>query len=214
MAKLLQVGRTAVSKQVLELIDLGYVEAKRTGRSSLYRVILDTPEAGRGATPPDEVVEGDRPIPPEVASGSSEDCPIPPEVESDSTSRGGIYRTTVSNGSSSFGTPTRDAPSPFDHFWPAYPARDGKRLGKAKARELFDKLPLDEQRAAYRGARHFSAAVAAGGRHGVPDAHRWLRNREWEEWQDPALLRHPASKNHRPTGLDAVAEYARQEGIL
>ncbi len=89
----------------------------------------------------------------------------------------------------------RAVPSAFDeHFWPAWPPRDGKKLYRAKAEAIFSKLSLDDQRAAYRGARNLADAVASGGCFGIPDAFRWLRDRSWVEWQEPAQVRaRPAS---------------------
>lgn len=125
----------------------------------------------------------------EGSRGSSRESPLPPREE-----RGGA--------------------SPFeDHFWPTYPDRDGKKLHKAKARSAFEKLSIEDQRLAYKGAMHFAAAIASGGRFGVPDAHRWLTNREWLDWQEPAQLSRKSSHG-RPIGMDAVAEYVRREGIF
>lgn len=69
----------------------------------------------------------------------------------------------------------------FEEFWSVYPARNGKKLGKAKAVAVWAKLSLDEHRAAWRGARHYAASGQL-----AKDAHRWLRDRCWEEWQTPA----------------------------
>lgn len=71
---------------------------------------------------------------------------------------------------------------PFDPFWSAYPARNGKRLGKAKAAVKWDKLNQRERADAMVGVRNYAAACARGR---LPkDAERWLRDRCWEEWQE------------------------------
>lgn len=72
-----------------------------------------------------------------------------------------------------------------EHFWPAWPSRNGKKLSKSKALGYWLKLSVDEQRAALRGARNYAAASRAG-MAGAKDAFRWLRDREWPDWQDPA----------------------------
>lgn len=88
-----------------------------------------------------------------------------------------------------------DAVARFDdHFWPTYPQRNGRRIGKAEALVQWCRLSIDEQRAALRGARHMAAEVAAG-RTLPPDAHRWLRKRTWEDWQDPPAV---GATNGRP----------------
>lgn len=72
-----------------------------------------------------------------------------------------------------------------EHFWPNYPRRNGKRLGKQKALAQWKKLNIDDQRRAVYGMRNYADAcnrkltIAK-------DAHRWLRDREWEEWLEPA----------------------------
>lgn len=75
-----------------------------------------------------------------------------------------------------------------DFFWPAYPPRSGKKLERAKALDEFVRLSLEDQRAAFRGAKNLAAGVAAGGAFGVRNAHRFLRLREWEDWQEPAVV--------------------------
>lgn len=77
-----------------------------------------------------------------------------------------------------------ESESRFDaHFWPEYPARDGKKLEKAKALAEWLKLPIEAQRAAVKGARHYAAS---GQR--AKDAYRWLRDRCFDDWQTPATL--------------------------
>lgn len=81
-----------------------------------------------------------------------------------------------------------------EHFWPVYPDRNGKKLDKRKALDQWNRLSLDDQRAAVKGARHYADSGQL-----PKDAHRWLRDRCWEEWQTPAS---PAvrSNGHGPDG--------------
>lgn len=76
----------------------------------------------------------------------------------------------------------------FDAFWGTYPPRDGKRLNRAKAEGCWAKLTEAERIAAYVGAGHLAQAITAGGKFGPPDPDRWLRDRRWTEWQEPALV--------------------------
>lgn len=77
---------------------------------------------------------------------------------------------------------------PFDGFWRAYPARDGKRLGRAKSEDRWRRLTDAERESALVGATNLACAIAAGGKFGPPDPERWLRDRRWEEWQEPAVV--------------------------
>lgn len=78
-----------------------------------------------------------------------------------------------------------DATTGFQDFWDAYPKRNGRRLGRAKCEVRWKKLDLDTRRAAWRGARHYCADVDAGLQI-AKDPERWLRDRCWEEWQEPS----------------------------
>jgi hypothetical protein len=77
-----------------------------------------------------------------------------------------------------------------DHLWPTYPKRNGKRLGKAKALAQWKRLSVDDQRAAVKGARNYAAACATGLTM-AKDPERWLRDRCWDDWQDPATPDRP-----------------------
>jgi hypothetical protein len=82
--------------------------------------------------------------------------------------------------------PSPSVSDSFEAFWLGYPPRSGKRIGKAKAEGYWRKLTDAERDAAMIGARHLADAIAAGGKFGPPDADRWLRDRRWTEWQEPA----------------------------
>jgi hypothetical protein len=103
-----------------------------------------------------------------------------------------------------------DGDPAFEAFWLTYPPRDGKRIGKAKAAERWAKLSDDDRQAASIGAGHLAAAIAAGGKFGPPDAERWLRDRKWADWQEPASVSTNGANGHaRPSPHDAAAEAAR-----
>jgi hypothetical protein len=74
----------------------------------------------------------------------------------------------------------------FNRFWERYPRRNGKRLHRASALAVWGRLPYADKRAAYEGAGHFAKACEDGLQIAC-DAFRWLRDREWEEWQTPAV---------------------------
>lgn len=86
---------------------------------------------------------------------------------------------------------TRENPSSikdegFDAWWGIYPRRNGRRVGKKKARERWRKLPLDERRDAYRATLAYAAAVEDG-QTIAKDPERFIdSNRVWEDWLAPA----------------------------
>lgn len=93
----------------------------------------------------------------------------------------------------------------FDHFWAAWPARNGKKLNKAKAVAQWRRLSLDDKKAAWRGAKNYAAASEARIA-GAMDAFRWLRDRLWVEWQTPAT---PDAKTK--TRSNGMLDLVRQE---
>lgn len=85
----------------------------------------------------------------------------------------------------------------FDRFWSAYPERNGKRVGKAKALDRWRKLDYDTKAAAFAGVRHYRTACDADLTI-AKDAERWLRGRCWEDWQDgPGAASAAATKADR-----------------
>lgn len=78
----------------------------------------------------------------------------------------------------------------FQKFWKVYPARDGKKVGKAKALRQWMRLKPEDHKAAWVGVRHYADS---GWR--PKDAERWLRDRCWEEWQEPAVVPDRVSDN-------------------
>lgn len=74
----------------------------------------------------------------------------------------------------------------FEEFWEAWPRRNGKKLAKGKARQQWrTKVAPDERERAIRGAHHYRQTSDAG-LAGAMDAFRWLRDRSWPDWQEPA----------------------------
>lgn len=73
----------------------------------------------------------------------------------------------------------------FEEFWNAYPRRNGKRVGKKQAVRVWGRMSAADREAAFQGVVHYADAcdrdltIAA-------DAHRWLRDERWEEWDSPA----------------------------
>lgn len=73
-----------------------------------------------------------------------------------------------------------DGGNGFEDFWNHYPRRDGKRVGKNKALWQWERLKPPEREAAMVGVRNYASS---GWR--PKDAERWLRDRCWDDWQEP-----------------------------
>lgn len=73
----------------------------------------------------------------------------------------------------------------FEQFWISYPKRNGKRLGKNKAQAQWKRLSDEEKQSALAAASHYASACDRDLTI-AKDAFRWLRDREFEDWQTPA----------------------------
>lgn len=130
--------------------------ANRRGRSSDVR-----PNTSRSSGSP---VPGPQPVPQE---------PTPPSPPADAVGDGEDRHA--------------EADQQFDeHFWPAYPARNGTKVGKADAKDKWRQLTVDERRRALRGARNLALSDQL-----PKDAKRFLtksRAGAWpfDDWQEPA----------------------------
>ena len=83
-------------------------------------------------------------------------------------------------------TPPLDPLRGFEEFWNVYPKRDGKRLGRGKVEVFWRRLSLEDRFAAFRGAKNYGSACDSGLTR-AKDAERWVRDRLWVDWQDPAV---------------------------
>jgi hypothetical protein len=73
----------------------------------------------------------------------------------------------------------------FAEFWETYPKRNGKRLGRGDCEERWKKLGTDDRSAIVVGVRHYATACD-GGLTIAKDPMRWLRDKCWVDWQEPA----------------------------
>ena len=69
----------------------------------------------------------------------------------------------------------------FEAFWNEYPARDGKKLDKAKAHQHWRRLNRTKRELAMRAVVNYAQS---GQR--AKDAFRWLRDESFNDWQTPA----------------------------
>jgi len=72
-------------------------------------------------------------------------------------------------------------------FWERYPKRDGKRVGRKQARAQWEKLSADDRHLAVVAVGNYAAAAADPQVFcPVKDPWRWLRDRLFDDWQEPA----------------------------
>lgn len=84
----------------------------------------------------------------------------------------------------------------FDAFWDVYPRRNGRKLGKAKARAKWAKLPLPDRRLAMQAVAAYADAVKDQSTI-AKDAERFLSADYWRDWADTAL---PVDRPPQQTG--------------
>jgi hypothetical protein len=96
-----------------------------------------------------------------------------------------------------------DALRGFDQFWEIYPRRHGKIVGKAPTAERWKKLSIGDKRAAFRGATNYALACNADLTL-AKDPERWVRDRCWVDWQEPAIV--ASSRNGHGPDIHAIFE--------
>lgn len=102
-------------------------------------------------------------------------------------------------------TSSSTAVDTFAHFWDAWPKRNGKKLHRAKALAAWGRLTIEQQRAAWRGAKHYADASERG-LAGAMDAFRWLQGKLWEEWQEPAVATRRPGQTQGNVFLDMLRD--------
>lgn len=116
---------------------------------------------------------------PQTKGGSSG---VPPPKRGSSVNGTTTEPTTPESESESEENPSVDTVDDgFDAFWSRYPARDGKKAGKAKAVSAWKRMSKAKRDLALTGVEHYAAS---GWR--AKDAFRWLNDEAWVDWQEPA----------------------------
>jgi hypothetical protein len=104
------------------------------------------------------------------------------------------------------GTKDTSAPSEqdvgFETAWIRYPPRNGKRLAKAKAQAVWNKLSAADRELVITAVGNYATACEAGLTI-AKDAHRWLRDRDFADWQTPARA--------SPNGSEASEHYTDED---
>ncbi len=73
----------------------------------------------------------------------------------------------------------------FEQFWETYPTRHGKKVDKAKAENQWDRISQAESELSVRAVENYRVSCSQGLAI-AKDAHRWLRDKNWLDWQTPA----------------------------
>lgn len=87
----------------------------------------------------------------------------------------------------------------FEQFWEAYPKRNGRRLGKSKARALFKNLGIQDQALAVAAALNYAESSDAK-RGFAKDPERFLKSDYWRDWLEQAQA--PPVASRAPTDED------------
>ncbi|MBS0164744.1 MAG: hypothetical protein JSR29_01550 [Nitrospira sp.] len=87
----------------------------------------------------------------------------------------------------------QDVPPAVDHdfedFWKSYPARNGKRLGRAEAVQKWNRLKTEDRKQVLIAVHHYANSKLVSEGIGIKDPHRWLingkGNEPWRDWIEP-----------------------------
>jgi hypothetical protein len=169
-----------VDRALDELEKVGAIEVeynqrvKALGQVANSYVVRSTPkgEGEQVSIPLDTDVEGGR--------DTNVEGPLDTDVEPKDKSS-----STKSSRDSKHTSPAKQDDAIFEMTWSRYPPRNGKKLSKAKAAAVWNRLS-DDDRAKARIAIANYAVACEGGLTIARDAHRWLRDRDFEDWLEPA----------------------------
>ena len=81
----------------------------------------------------------------------------------------------------------------FNQFWQLYPARNGKKIGKAIAQRVFDKFSPEDKQLCIKAVIHYANCKMVRQGIGIRDANRFLYDRlnkheYWREWLEPESI--------------------------
>ena len=216
IARKCQVSERTVQRSIRSLVDLrelavedqagGTAQSRADRRPNRYRVLIDGVTERHPET--DGVTPGADGVTTRVERGDTGDADgvtiVSPEPPRDPSIDPSKTRPSSSPGGDV------DPAVGFEVFWSAYPRRNGKRVGKAKALAKWKTLSLEHKRAAYRACQHYAAAIASGATI-ARDPERFLANSYFEDWLDG-----PGEVDRKPSvaeaNLDARDEFLRRRG--
>lgn len=93
----------------------------------------------------------------------------------------------------------------FENFWKIYPARDGRKVGKAEAKDFFlsTKIKDEEMELILQAVTNYASSDAAT-RGFVKDAVRFLRKDFWRDWIGPEVKGEINQGNNQATRTKAA----------
>jgi len=98
----------------------------------------------------------------------------------------------------------------FEKLWRVYPARNGKKLGKAIAQKMFFEFTQEDQLKAIQAAENYSNSELVQKGYGIKDAKRFLQKKDsqedWRDWIEPEI---PGSKNAPSTCSKRIEDNGR-----
>jgi len=96
-----------------------------------------------------------------------------------------VHNTTVHNNTEQYITV-------FETFWETYPLRRGKKVGRKKSFEMFQRIPLQDLERVVRNAKNY------GINNSLPkDPERFLKDDFWQDWDEPAKKTDPYAMNYK-----------------
>lgn len=94
----------------------------------------------------------------------------------------------------------------FEAFWEQYPPRAGRKVGKAQAERIWDRLTGPQRAEVIRCLPHYATACNTGSTL-AKDAHRWLRPDVWQEWRDAPAAVTPIGSPRQRRAADSSAAF-------
>lgn len=86
----------------------------------------------------------------------------------------------------------------FDDFWQAYPARDGRKRGKAKCQKLYANVPKSDRPLVVVAAKNYAVSGEVS-RGFAKDPERFFRDDWWRDWLAEASPQSEAVENRALT---------------
>ena len=209
------VGRAQVRTAIATLIEAGYVHRRHEsddGRPVLVTEVYDTPQPALLAEGPETEPSGS------LAGFESSTVRKHEGPETEPGSNNGVLATTDRAATTEeplFAATSLevvdDAPD-FEQWWERMPRRNGKRVGKGEAREVWRKLSTDKRRRAFEAAQHYRDSCDRGDTI-AKDPVRFLRRDYFEDWLEPATPAATSRAQQQQSGYhDAFSRLAAREG--
>ena len=81
----------------------------------------------------------------------------------------------------------------FLEFWKLYPKRNGKKIGKAKTANLFQKLKAADKEQIFTAVKNYAASGQM-----AKDPERFIKDDYWRDWLEPAETENTPATESKP----------------